>query len=96
MAYGKIVIGIPTNMMDHVDVETESSLACSVVNGFEPSSRSHISSTSSSDEPAKDDVQYYQCAQSKEDSFIHCGVCGTITDPRTYCPLLCNVIILKD
>ena len=96
MAYGKIIVGTPTDMMDHVNVEAEFSLACSTVNGFEPSSPSHIFSTGSSDEPAEDDVQYCQCAQSEEDSFIHCGVCGTITDPGTYCPMLCNIIILED
>ena len=82
--------------MDHVDVEVDSSLVCSVVNGFEPSSPNHISSTGSSKDPAEDAVQYCQCAQNEEDSFIHCAVCGSITDPGSYCPMLCNVIILED
>ena len=96
MAHGKIVVGFPSDMIDDVDVEVDSGLANSVVNGFEPSSPSHISSTGSSKDPAKDVVQYCQYAQSEEDSFIHCGVCGTITDTGTYCPMLCNIIILED
>ena len=56
MAYRQIVVGFLSDMGDHVDVEVDSSLACSVVNGFEPSSPSHISSIGSSNEPAEDDV----------------------------------------
>ena len=96
MAYGKIVVGLFCDMNDDVDIEVDSSLAYSVVNGFEPSSPSHISSIGSSEEPAEDAVQYCQCAQSEEDSFIHCSVCGTINDLGTYYPMLCNVIILED
>ena len=62
MAYGKNVVGFPSDMIDDVDVEVDSGLANRVVNGFEPSSPSHISSTGSSNEPAEDAVQYYQCA----------------------------------
>ena len=57
MAFGKIVVGFPSDMMDHVDVEAESSLVYS----YEPSSPSHISSTGSSEEPAEDAVQYCCC-----------------------------------
>ena len=96
MVYGRIVVGFPSDMVDHVDVEADSSLAYSVVNDYEPSSPSHISSTGSSEEPAEDVVQYCQCAKNEEDSFIHCGVCGSITDPGTYCPMLCSIIILDD
>ena len=96
MVYGKIVVDFPSNMMDHVDVEADSSLAYSVVNGYEPSSPSHISSTSFSEEPVEDAVQYCQCAQSEKDSFISYCVCGSIIEPGTYWPLLCNVIILED
>ena len=96
MAYGKIVVGFPSDMIDDVDIEVDSGLANSVVNGFEPSSPSHISSTGSNEEPAEDAVQFCQCAQSEEDSFVHCGVCGSIVDARSYCPMLCNVIIIEN
>ena len=96
MAYGKIVVDFPSDMMDDVDVKADSNLAYSVVNGYEPSSPSHISSTGSSGEPVEDAIQYCQCAQSEEDSFIACCVCGSMIKPRTYCPLLCNIIILED
>ena len=95
MASRKNVVGTPSDRMDHVDVEVDSGLANSVVNGFEPSSPSHISSTGSSDEPADDAAQYCQCAES-EDSFVHCGVCGTIAYDGSFCPMLCNVIIIED
>ena len=68
----------------------------SVHNGYEPSSPSHCSSTGSSEEPADDGVQYCQCAQSEEESFVHCGVCGSIAFSGSYCPMLCNVIIIED
>ena len=96
MLYGKIIVGSPSDMMNHVDVEADSSLAYSVVNGYEPSCPSHCSSTGSSEEPTEDAIQYCQCAQSEGDSFIHCGVSGSITDTGTYCPMLYNVIILED
>ena len=96
MDYGKIVVGFPSDMVDNVDVEVDSSLAYNVVNGYEPSSPSYISNTGSSEEPGEDVVQYCQCAKSEEDSFIQCGICGSIIDLKTYCPLLCNVIILED
>ena len=90
MAFGKIVVDFPSDMMDHVDVKADSNLAYSIVNGYEPSSPSHISSIDSSEEPAEDAVQYYQCAQSEEDSFIACCVCGSIIELGTYCP--CSVM----
>jgi hypothetical protein len=44
--------------MEHVDVEVDISSCYSVVNGYEPSSPSLISSTGSTEEPADDAVEY--------------------------------------
>lgn len=90
MAFGDIVVGFPSEMIDHVDVEAESSLAYSVVNGYEPSSPSHNSSTGSSKEPAEDGVEVCQCP------LPACGVCGSFIERGSYCPQLCDVIILED
>jgi hypothetical protein len=93
MGFGKLVVGFTSDEMDNVDVEVESSLAYSVVNGFEPSSPSHISSTGSSKvpvEPADDAVESCQCP------FPTCSVCGSFIEPGSYCPQLCDVIVLED
>ena len=48
----KYVWGFASSMKDVVDVEGDNSSGYSVVNGYEPSSPNHCSSTGSSDEPA--------------------------------------------
>ena len=77
-------------MVDDIDVEVESSLAYSVVNGYEPSSPNHISSTGSSKEPGEDAIESCQCP------LPACGNCGSFIERGSYCPQLCDVIILKD
>ena len=62
----------------------------------DPNGWCHCSSIGSSDEPVVDAVENCQCAQSEEDSFVHCSVCGSIVDSGSYCPMLCNVIIIED
>jgi hypothetical protein len=70
----EIVVSFASNMMDHVDVEANISSCYNVVNGYEPSSPSLISSTGSTEEPADDAVEYCQCTESDDEAFIECHV----------------------
>jgi hypothetical protein len=54
----EIVVGFASDMMEHVDVEADISSCYSIVNGYEPSSPSLISSIGSTEEPADDAVEY--------------------------------------
>ena len=54
----QFVRGFASSSKDDVDIEGDNSSAYSIVNGYEPSSPSHCSSTGSSDELVEDDVQY--------------------------------------
>jgi hypothetical protein len=54
----EIVVGFASDMMEHIDVEADISSCYSVVNGYEPSSPSLISSTGSIEEPTVDAVEY--------------------------------------
>jgi hypothetical protein len=67
----------------------------SVINGYEPSSPSLISSTGSTEEPADDAVQYCQCTESDDEACIECQACGSLYEPGTYCPLLCDFPIAQ-
>jgi hypothetical protein len=89
----EIVVGFASNMMEHVDVEANISSCYSIVNGYEPSSPSLISSTGSTKEPTDDAVQYCQCNVSYDEAFIECQVCGSFYEPGTYCPLFCDLPI---
>jgi hypothetical protein len=83
----EIVVGFASNMMEHVDVEADISSCYIVVNGYEPSSPSLISSTSSTEEPADNVFEYSQCTESDDEVFIECQVCGSVYEPGSYCPL---------
>jgi hypothetical protein len=85
----EIVVGFASDMEEHVDVEAGTSSSYSVVNGYEPSSPSLISSSGSTEEPADDAVEYCQCTASDDEAFIECHDCGSFYEPGTYCPLLC-------
>jgi hypothetical protein len=87
----EIVVGFASDMMEHVDVEGDISSSYSVVNGYEPSSPSLISSTGSTKEPADDEVEYCQCPQSDDEAFMECQACGSFYGPGTYCPLFCDL-----
>jgi hypothetical protein len=87
----EIIVGFESDMMELVDVEGDISLGYSVVNGYEPSSPSLISSTGSTEELADDAVEYCQCPDSDDEAFIECQVCGSFYEPGTYCPLLCDL-----
>jgi hypothetical protein len=89
----EIVVGFASDMMEHVDVEADISSCYSVVNGYEPSSPSLISSTGSTEEPADDVVEYCQCTESDDEAFIECQVCGSFYEAGTYCPLFCDLPI---
>jgi hypothetical protein len=52
----KIVLGFASVMEEHVDVAADISSCYSVVNGYEPSSPSLISSSGSIEEPADDQL----------------------------------------
>jgi hypothetical protein len=91
----EIVVGFASNMEEHVDVEADISSCFSVINGYEPSSPSLISSTGSTEEPANDAVQYCQCTESDDEAFIECQACGSLYKPGTYCPLLCDFPIAQ-
>jgi hypothetical protein len=54
----KIVVGFASDMMEHIDVEADISSCYNVVNSYEPSFPSLISSTGSTKEPADDAVEY--------------------------------------
>jgi hypothetical protein len=87
----EIVVGFVSDMMEHVDVEGDISSCYSVVNGYEPSSPSLISSTGSTKEPADDAVEYCQCPKNDDEAFIECQVCGSFYEPGTYCPLFSDL-----
>jgi hypothetical protein len=87
----EIIVGFESDMMEHVDVEGDISSCYNVVNGYEPSSPSLISSSGSTEEPADDAVEYCQCPESDDEAFIECLVCGSFYEPGTYCPLLCDL-----
>jgi hypothetical protein len=87
----EIVVGFASHMMEHVDVEGDISSSYSVVNGYEPSSPSLISSTGSTEEPPDDEVEYCQCSQSDDEAFMVCQVCGSFYEPGSYCPLFCDL-----
>jgi hypothetical protein len=89
----EIVVGFASDMMEHIDVEADISSCYSVFNGYEPSCLSLISSTSSTEEPADDAVEYCQCPESDGKAFIECQVCGSFYEPGTYCPLFCDLPI---
>jgi hypothetical protein len=86
----EIVVGFASDMEEHVDVEADISSCYSVVNGYEPSSPSLISSSGSNEEPVDNAVEYCQCTESDDDAFIECQDCGSFYEPGTYCPLLCD------
>jgi hypothetical protein len=92
----KIVVGFASDMMEHIDVEADISSCYSVINGYELSSLSLISSTGSTKEPADDVVEYCQCNESDDEAFIECQVCGSFYEPSTYCPLLCDLPIAEE
>jgi hypothetical protein len=92
----EIVVGFASDMMEHVDVEADISSCYNVVNGYEPSSPSLISSTGSTEEPADDAIEYCQCNESDDEAFIECQVCGSFYEPGTYCPLLCDFPIAEE
>ena len=96
MGFGKIVVSFTSDMMDYVDVEAHISLGYSVINGYVPSSLSHISSIGSSEESAEDAIEFCQCPQNEDEAFIACCICGSFFEPRTYCPLLCDHPIIED
>jgi hypothetical protein len=54
----EMIVGFESDMMEHVDVEGDISSCYSIVNGYEPSSPSLISSSGSIEEPADDAVEY--------------------------------------
>jgi hypothetical protein len=85
----EIVVGLASDMEEHVDVEAGTSSYYSVINGYEPSSPSLISSSGSTEELADDAVEYCQCTASDDEAFIECHDCGSFYEPSTYCPLLC-------
>jgi hypothetical protein len=80
----EIVVGFASDMMEHVDVEADISSCYNVVNGYEPSSLSLISSTGSTEEQADDAVEYYQCPENNGEAFFECQVCGSFDEPGTY------------
>jgi hypothetical protein len=86
----EIVVGFASNMMEHIDVEADISSCYSVVNGYEPSSPSLISSTGSTEEPADDAIEYCQCTESDDEAFIECQVCGSFLSLALTAP--CSVI----
>jgi hypothetical protein len=86
----EMIVGFESDMMEHVDVEGDISSCYNVVNGYEPSSPSLISSTGSTKELVDDAVEYCQCPDSDDEAFIECQVCGSFYEPGTYCPLLCD------
>jgi hypothetical protein len=92
----KIVVGFASDMMEHVDVEADISSCYNVVNGYEPSSPSLISSTGSTEEPADDAIEYCQYNESDDETFIECQVCGLFYEPGTYCPLFCDLPIVGE
>jgi hypothetical protein len=92
----EIVVDFASDMMEHVDVEADISSCYSVVNGYEPSSPSLISSTGSTEEPVDDAVEYCQCPESDGEAFIECQVCGSFYEPGTYCTLFCDLPIAKE
>jgi hypothetical protein len=89
----EIVVGFASDMREHVDVEADISSCYSVVNGYEPSSPSLISSTGSTEEPTDNAVEYCQCNENDDEAFIKCQVCGSFYELGTYCPLLCDLPI---
>jgi hypothetical protein len=91
----EIVVGFASNMEEHVDVEADISSCYSVINGYEPSSPSLISSTGSTEEPVDDAVQYCQCTKSDDEAFIEYQACGSLYESGTYCPLLCDFPIAQ-
>jgi hypothetical protein len=70
----EIIVGFESDMMEHVDVEGDISSCYNVVNGYEPSSPSLISSSGSTEEPADNAVEYCQCPESDDEAFIECLV----------------------
>ena len=54
----EMIVNFASDMMEYVDVEPDISLCYIVVNGYEPSSPSLISSTSFIEEPADNAVDY--------------------------------------
>jgi hypothetical protein len=86
----EIVVGFASDMMEHVDVEADISSCYNIVNGYEPSSPSLISSTGSNEELTEYAVE---CPESDGEAFIECQVCGSFYEPGTYCPLFCDLPI---
>jgi hypothetical protein len=92
----EIVVDFASDMMEHLDVKADTSSCYSVVNGYEPSSPSLISSTGSTEELADDAVEYCQCPESDGEAFIECQVCGSFYEPGTYCLLFCDLPIARE
>ena len=83
-------------MIKHVDVEADISSCYIIINGYEPSSSSLISSISSIEELADDAVEYCQCNESNNEAFIECQVCSSLYEHGTYCPLFCDLSFAKE
>ena len=94
MVFGHLVVGFSSDMVESVDVEVDSPLAHSIINGYEPTSPSHNSSTGSSLEPEREAVD--DAADSCQCPPPPCAVCGSLVQRGTYCPNLCDLIVIED
>ena len=92
----EIVIGFASDMMDDVDFEVDTSSCYYIVNGYEPSFSSLISSTDSTEEPVDNAIENYQCNESDDEAFLECQVYGSFYEPGTYCPMLCEFPIAEE
>ena len=66
----EIVVDFASDMEKHVDVKARTSSCYNVINGYEPSSPSLISSFGSIEEPTEDAVEFCQCNVSDDEKFI--------------------------
>ena len=81
------VRGFASDNMEVVDVEGDTASGYSVIDGYEPRSPSHCSSTGSNDEAIGDPVNVCQCPRMVF-GFSVCQVCGSFFWPGTLCPCL--------
>jgi hypothetical protein len=85
----ELVVGYVSDMSEHVDMESDVSSYCSIVfGGFEPTSPSLTSSSSSTPGPADDAIEYCQCIDSEDVALMECQDCGSFFELGTYCPRL--------
>jgi hypothetical protein len=77
-------------------MDSDVSSRCNVVvGGFEPSSPTLSSSSSSNHGPIDDAIEYCQCIDSEDVALLECQDCGSFYEPGIYCPRFLELYLVR-